>query len=110
MGESHQTALGWMTVFRTSSDAYVTFGKADGRILSFNPATELLFGHHGTDLFGQPVGMLFAPRTPGKGGELPPQALGGTACEATGCKADGTEFPVEVVVTQAPPSHSSGCW
>jgi PAS domain S-box-containing protein len=100
MAESLQSALGWMTVFRSSSDAYLTFAKADGRILSFNPAAEQLFGHHGTDIFGQPIGMLFTPRAAGQPGELPPEAYGGTPCEAGGCKADGTDFPVEVVLTQ----------
>jgi len=100
MAESLQSALGWINVFRSSSDAYLIFAKADGRILSFNPAAEQLFGHHGTDIFGQPIGMLFTPRGPGQPGDVPPEAYGGTPCEAGGCKADGTDFPVEVVLTQ----------
>ena len=101
MAENQHTAFGWMTVFRTSSDGYVAFGRDDGRILSFNPATEQLFGHHGTDLFGQPVGMLFAPGRPGGSGEMPPAAFGGAPIESIAVRADGTTFPVEVVLTQA---------
>jgi PAS domain S-box-containing protein len=92
----HQAAHGWMWIFGNASDAVVAFDRVGLNILALNPATEMLFGHHGTDLFGRPVGMLFEGHGAAAG---PPPIFGGVPVELRGRRADGSSFPVEVVVT-----------
>ncbi len=91
-----------MSIFRTSSDAVVSFAKHDLGILTINPATEELFGHHGTDLLGKPIDYLI-----GEGSGLPQELFEGAPYEVTGRRADGTIFPVEAVVTEADLGPSS---
>jgi PAS domain S-box-containing protein len=94
-----------MWIFGSANDAVVSFDRHGLTILTLNPATEWLFGHHGTDLFGRPIGVLFegfeAPGAP------PPPIFGGMPVELRGRRADGTSFPVEVVVTPAERDGSS---
>ena len=99
MSESLQAALARMAIFRTSSDAFLTFGKEDMNILTINPAAESMFGHHGTDLFGRQIGMLFSPQGVAADEALPAQLLDGSAQETMACRADGSMFPAEVVIT-----------
>src|SRR5688500_12554032 len=97
MSETRQAALGWMWIFGNASDAVVSFDRAGLNILALNPATEQLFGHHGTDLVGRPVGMLFEGFE--RAGAPPPPIFGGLPVELRGRRADGSGFPLEVVVT-----------
>jgi PAS domain S-box-containing protein len=94
-----------MSMFRASSDAMVSFAKKDLGILTINPATETVFGYHGTDLFGKPIGILFVDEA---GGPLdPPKIFGGSPREVLGRRADGSVLPLEVLVTEAEPGEAS---
>jgi len=101
MSESLQSALARVAIFRTSSDAFVSFGKQDMNILTINPAAESMFGHHGTDLFGRPIGMLFSPQGVAADEAFPAHLLDGSAQETMACRADGSMFPAEVVINDA---------
>jgi PAS domain S-box-containing protein len=85
-----------MSIFRTSSDAVVAFSRDDYSILTLNPATEEMFGHHGTDLLGQSIQLLLA-----EGDGLPAGALDGMPQELSARRADGSCFPVEAVISAA---------
>jgi PAS domain S-box-containing protein len=100
MSERLQAALAWMSIFRTASDAYLTFAADDHRILTLNPSAEGLFGFHGADLVGRPIGALFAGDG-AAGDELPPVLLSGEPTEIAGVRADGTRLPLEVAITEA---------
>jgi PAS domain S-box-containing protein len=99
MSEALQAALSRMSIFRKISDAVVTFDREQLSILTFNPATEALFGHHGADLFGRPIGLLFDGYA--AEGAPPPPIFGAHPVELRGLRADGTTFPVEVVATDS---------
>jgi PAS domain S-box-containing protein len=86
-----------MSIFRSSSDAVVAFAQDGLAILTLNPRTEELFGYHGTELLGRPVGLLFQ----GDWQALPPALLDGTPQELVGRRADGALIHVEAVVTPA---------
>jgi len=100
MSERLQAALAGMSIFRAATDAYLTFAADDYRILSINPSTESLFGYHGADLLGRPIGALFTADG-AAGDDLPPGLLGGEPMELAGVRADGTRLPLEVAITQA---------
>ena len=79
----------------------------DGRVVDWNPAAEAMFGHPREQAIGRGVGELIVPpRLRGalqdvmarvrEGGE--PQ-LAGRRLEVQALRADGTEFPVEMVVS-----------
>jgi PAS domain S-box-containing protein len=86
-----------MSIFRSSSDAVVAFARDGLAILTLNPRTEELFGYHGTELLGQPVGLLFH----GDWREVPAGLLEGSPQEVVGRRADGSLIHVEAVVTPA---------
>src|SRR5215470_11758475 len=85
MDEALRAALARMSIFRTSSDAVVAFARDDFSILTLNPATEEMFGHHGTDLLGKSIELLV-----GDGSGLPADALDGAARELFARRADGS--------------------
>ena len=106
MSETREAAaLGWMWIFGNASDAVVSFDRAGLNILALNPATEQLFGHHGTELFGQHVGVLFEGYD--RPGAPAPPIFGGLPVELVGRRADGSSFPLEVVVNALEKDGSS---
>jgi PAS domain S-box-containing protein len=94
-----------MALFRDSSDAVISFHRRECQILTVNPRTESLFGYHGTDLIGQSAGLLIATE-PGRPGPapypdtLPGHLFDGLPHELLGRRAEGTAFPIEVLVTE----------
>jgi PAS domain S-box-containing protein len=107
MSDARHAALARMSIWRTSSDAILAFSPHDYSILTLNPATEELFGYHGTELFGYSIAGLFVadqanPGThPEPALEPPVDLFDGGPREYLGLKADGTVFPMEVVITSA---------
>jgi len=97
MSEALRAALARMSIFRRSSDAIVAFGRADLEILTLNPRTEELFGYHGTELLGRPIGLLFD----GDLQVMPAGLLDGVPQLVTGRHADGRRIELEAVITEA---------
>ncbi|HET7745798.1 MAG TPA: PAS domain S-box protein [Vicinamibacteria bacterium] len=112
MTDTLREALARLSILRASSDAFVGFSRHHHAIIGFNPRTETLFGYHGTDLFGQPLGLLFAAGRPASGPAddcghaLPPDIFYGVPREHLGRRADGSVFPMEVLVTEAEASDA----
>jgi PAS domain S-box-containing protein len=83
---------------------------ASGLVTEFNPAAERTFGYTRAQAIGQPVAELIIPpdlrqrhldalRRYLEVGEGP---VIGKRIEVRGCRADGTEFPIELVITRIP--------
>jgi PAS domain S-box-containing protein len=79
---------------------------AEGRIVEFNPAAENMFGHLRTSVIGKTVTNVIVPprfRTAHEAGMQRmraggPQRVIGRRVEMQALRADGTEFPVEMVL------------
>jgi len=88
-------------------DAIVVIDE-DGRILSFNPAAERMFGHESAEVIGEPADMLMAEpyrtrhagymRTYRQSGKA---RIIGIGREVEGRKSDGTDFPIWLSVGEA---------
>jgi two-component system NtrC family sensor kinase len=74
---------------------------AHGRIVEFNPAAAAMFGHAREDALGRPAGELVIPQryrsTRGAGMQRLAGMLG-KRVEMSGLRADGSEFPMEIVI------------
>ncbi len=88
-------------VVQTATDAIITFGRDNLRILATNPSAKLMFSVPGCELEGISVTELFLP-VPGASPETIRSTLfSGEHVEMAGRRGDGTMFPVEAVVTEA---------
>ena len=93
----------------SSLDAVVTID-AEGRILMFNHAAEMTFGHMEKDALGRDVADLIIPPSLRERHRTAMARLLATGertilnrrVEVTGMRADGSEFPVELTVTSVP--------
>jgi two-component system NtrC family sensor kinase len=80
---------------------------AQGHIVEFNPSAEAMFGHQRAEVVGRPVSEILLPeRFRGlheqglqrlAAGE-PPRVLGKRMEELQALRADGSEFPIEMVL------------
>jgi PAS domain S-box-containing protein len=98
----------FLPMFKASSDAVVSFAMDDFGILAVNPRAEVLFGYEAAELMERPAALLFAAEAhlpddlpSARPFALPPDVFAGTPREVLGRRADGTTFPVEVVVSEA---------
>jgi len=109
-GSEHAQAL-FKKLFLASPDAIVVTTQA-GLISAVNPAAEQLFGYSETELIGNLVEILLPERFRGHH----PQHRGtyvaapsvrpmGTGLELYGLRKDGTEFPVDIMLS---PVETSG--
>ena len=90
-------------IVETATDAIITMAK-DGRVVSFNPAAERIFGYAQEEIVGQPLRTLMPQRFRGaheagfrrylSGGEA--RVVGKGPAELAGLRKDGTEFPLEL--------------
>ena len=95
-------------ILNAAFDCIITMDH-DGNVVEVNRATERTFGYRAEEMIGRELAELIVPpgwreahragleryvRT-GRG------ALGGHPVEAQGMRADGSEFPVELIVTRA---------
>jgi two-component system cell cycle sensor histidine kinase/response regulator CckA len=85
----------------TATDGMITVA-SDGTIQSANPAARAMFGYTAADLIGRPSNDLLAPslREPATQArmlylETGIRTMSWTTFETIGCRADGTEFPIE---------------
>ena len=101
----------FVEVFHASPDAIVVSSQS-GHIIAVNPATVRLFGYRESELIGSPVEMLIPERLRG---QHPQQRMAytaapvarpmGTGLELYGLRKDGSEFPVDIMLS---PVESSG--
>ncbi|MBF2028803.1 MAG: ammonium transporter [Oscillatoriales cyanobacterium C42_A2020_001] len=95
-------------IVKTARDGIITFLQ-DGRIDSLNPSAETIFGYSAPDLQGQLITTLLdhpASSQPTPGTDIVSQSLlnlikPDTYCEVIGRRADGSTFPLEVMVTKS---------
>ncbi len=83
-------------------DGFVTLD-AEGTIDSFNPAAERIFGHRAADILGKHFGLLIAQPDRDSTTASPKQlleSLAGDLAERTGLRRDGTEFPLEIAISE----------
>jgi formate hydrogenlyase transcriptional activator len=106
----HAQAL-FRQLFLASPDAIVVTA-ASGRISAVNPASEQLFGYSESELIGNLVEMLIPERFRGhhpqhRGAYVaaPSARPMGTGLELYGRRKDGSEFPVDIMLS---PVESSG--
>jgi PAS domain S-box-containing protein len=94
-------------VLESAMDAFVAMDH-EGRVTEFNPAAERLFGRARADVIGRELAEVIIPpsfRDAHRRGlarylATGEHALLGGRVEVTGLAADGTEFPVELTVTE----------
>jgi PAS domain S-box-containing protein len=88
---------------------------AEGRIVEFNPAAEAMFGQRRADVIGRSVGDVLIPprhraahdagmKRVSAGG---PARIMGKRIEMSALRADGSEFPVEMVLWRTEVSGSA---
>lgn len=71
---------------------------ADGRIVEFNPAAEIMFGHHRHAVMGREAAEVIVPERDREMHTANLRQLLGRRVELTACRADGSEFPVEMLL------------
>jgi PAS domain S-box-containing protein len=89
------------TIVRTAMDGIVTFGKENLAVLTLNPAAQSIFGYSPEQFAGRPVASLLGPDELVDVARVAATAASGARLELQGRRADGTLFPLEVVVTEA---------
>lgn len=95
-------------IVRTAMDAVITFSQNTLTINTLNPAAATIFGYAPEQMAGTSITRLFAPLTPARQelsdqeADLVLHELVGTDRyqELTGKRADGSIFPMEVLVTE----------
>ncbi|MFQ5794604.1 MAG: PAS domain S-box protein [Candidatus Bipolaricaulia bacterium] len=107
---------GWRTINRqkvtinnlriTATDGIIMFAKRGLSIITTSPSAEAIFGYQEHQLIGQSIGILLKPQE--NGDSVPqdvdprlPKLLAGERHEVVGQRADGSNFPMEVVMTKA---------
>ncbi len=94
-------------MLQSAQDAIITIDH-QGRLLEFNPAAELMFGHDRADVLGQSMADLLVPpsmRERHRAGMVRYLTTGsssmiGRRVETSALRADGSEFPVELAITR----------
>jgi len=95
-------------IVNTALDGIITFSTDSLAILTLNPSVETMFGYSATQLIGQPVTILFQshqsslqPATANVANfTLTPHLHHGKIQEMYGKRANGSTFPMELVLTQ----------
>ena len=100
----HTLAL-FKELFTASPDA-ILVSESSGRIATVNPAAERLFGYSETELLGSLVEMLIPERFRGRHPQHRATYAAassarpmGTGLELYGLRRDGTEFPVDIMLS-----------
>jgi len=94
-------------ILNTVADAIVTINEK-GIIIAFNKAAEIIFGYSAEEAIGQNISMLIGAKHSHHHdkymgrykNERKSGIIGVQGREETGCKKDGTEFPLELSVTE----------
>lgn len=96
-----------VALLEAAFDCIVSAG-ADGRIVEFNKAAEQTFGWRAAEVIGRPLVLVLVPPALRqrhlvgfeRAVRLGVSALHGKPLETTGLRRDGTEFPIELVISQ----------
>jgi len=96
------------SIVRTAMDGIITFSKDALAVMTINPAAETIFGYPRLQMAGQPVSLLLqSPDDSGKSTDLnlwnrmlSDLASATSYREIVGRRADGSYFPMEVLVTE----------
>jgi PAS domain S-box-containing protein len=101
-----QSEARYRAVVDTASDAIITM-TADGRVQSFNRGAERAFGYQADEAIGQPLTLLMPERFHAQHMEGLNRYLKtgkarvlGRPVEVAGRRKDGTEFPLELTITE----------
>ncbi len=95
-------------IVKTAMDGIVTFSKKTLSILTVNPAAETIFGYPAVQISGQPITYLFESNA-GRPVVPEPERMDSTISdmvdtetrrEMIGRRADGSTFPMEVMLTK----------
>ncbi len=94
-------------IINAATDAIITVNQ-EQRIVLFNPAAELMFGHRAESMLGQPLNRLIPMRFHGAhsthvhkfGATGVTNRRMGALGTIFGVRADGTEFPIEASISQ----------
>lgn len=94
------------SVTETANDAIIT-GSSTGNIVGWNPAAERLFGYTEAEIFNKPLTLLMPERFRAPHSEGMARVLGGgtrkligKTIEIFGLRKDGSEFPLELSMSQ----------
>ncbi len=91
-------------IVKTAMDGIVTFSKQTLQIRTLNPAAEAIFGHTEAQVIGEPVTLLVGSRRYQNVDEarafIDATALNSERREIVGRRADGSRFPLELVITE----------
>lgn len=91
-------------IVRTAMDGIVTFSKQTLQIRTLNPAAEAIFGQPEAVVAGQPVTVLVGSRRYQDADEarafIDATATNSERREIVGRRADGSRFPLELVITE----------
>lgn len=105
LAESKESAIRYRGLLEAAPDAMIVADK-DGKIVLLNLQAEKQFGYYRDELVGQQVTNIipkgFAERLIADGTRTAAEALSqqiGTGIELIGLRKDGTEFPVEIMLS-----------
>jgi Amt family ammonium transporter len=91
-------------IVKTAMDGIVTFSKSSLQIRTLNPAAEAIFGLREAQLVGEPVTRLVGSRRYQDRAEaqafIAATAINNERREIVGRRADGSRFPLELVITE----------
>ncbi len=103
--EGSESAARYRGLLEAAPDAMVVVGET-GEIVLLNLQAEKQFGYHRDELVGQPIANIipegFAERLIADGTRSAAEALAqqmGTGIELSGRRKDGTEFPIEIMLS-----------
>ena len=102
------TARGLLSAYLDAALDCVVIADASGRVVEFNPAAERTFGYSRQEALGRRLSELIVPPSLREAHEqafaqFAATGLGrllGRRIELTGMRADGSEFPVELTLSQ----------
>ncbi len=105
----YQSEARQAAILDVALDAIVTMD-AQGRVVEWNPAAERVFGYARDEAVGQEMANLIIPAPMREGHQrglarylaTRKGTIMGQRIELTALRADGSEFPVELVITELP--------
>jgi ammonium transporter, Amt family len=98
IGALERTTMRTEAIVRTAMDGIITFSKQSLQVHTLNPAAERIFGYPMQALVGQPVSVLTQTEAFTL---LNEHEQISQLQEITGLRRDGSEFPMEVVVSES---------
>ena len=102
------------SIFETALDAVISID-ARGHVIEFNPAAERMFGYTREETIGQEMAELIIPESLRDAHRTALQRVAGGAAprllgrrlELTAIRREGSEFPVELSITNATSGHDA---